>query len=112
LYKKLNITIEYDMSITVQQDVTMYSLLYFCKLLYMFRVVTPLTIRSTTVITTSGTGHTVSATFRYGGEVGTSKLELPRENFHVGSSKFFTIAEGSRDGLTSARCCIHSYMCS
>jgi len=35
------------MSIIVQQDATMYSLLYFCKSLYMFRVVTPLIIRST-----------------------------------------------------------------
>ena len=34
-------------SIIVQQDATMYSLLYFCKLLYMFRVVTPPIIRST-----------------------------------------------------------------
>ena len=36
-----------SVSITVQQDATMYSLLYFCKLLYMFRVVTPPIIRST-----------------------------------------------------------------
>jgi len=36
-----------SMSIIVQQDVTMYGLLYFCKLLYMFRVVTPPIIRST-----------------------------------------------------------------
>jgi hypothetical protein len=35
------------LSIIVQQDATMYSLLYFCKLLYMFRVVTPPIIRST-----------------------------------------------------------------
>jgi len=35
------------MSITVQQDATIYSLLYFCKLLYMFWVVTPPIIRST-----------------------------------------------------------------
>ena len=34
-------------SIIVQQDSTMYSLLYFCKLLYMFRVVTSPIIRST-----------------------------------------------------------------
>jgi len=34
-------------SINVQQDATMYSLLYFCKLLYMFRVVTPPIIMST-----------------------------------------------------------------
>jgi len=38
-----------SMSIIVQQDETMYSLLYFCKLLYMFWVVTPPIIRSTYV---------------------------------------------------------------
>jgi hypothetical protein len=38
------------------------------------------------VITASGTGQTVSATFRYRGEVG--------------------------DGLSSARCCNYNYMCS
>jgi hypothetical protein len=36
-----------SMSIIVQQDVTMYSLLHFCKLLYMFWVATPPIIRST-----------------------------------------------------------------
>jgi len=35
------------MSIIVQQDATIYSLLYFRKLQYMFRVVTPSIIRST-----------------------------------------------------------------
>jgi len=35
------------MSIIVQQDATIYSLLYLCKLLYVFRVVTPPIIRST-----------------------------------------------------------------
>jgi len=35
------------LSIIVQQDATIYSLLYFYKLLYMFRVVTPPIIRST-----------------------------------------------------------------
>jgi hypothetical protein len=35
-----------SMTIIVQQDATMYSLLYFCKLFYMFRVVTPPIIRS------------------------------------------------------------------
>ena len=60
------------MSIIVHQDATMYGLLYFCKKLYMFRVVTPPIIRSSiTVITASGTGQTVSATFRYRGEDGT-----------------------------------------
>jgi hypothetical protein len=42
------------MLIIVQKDATIYSLLYFCKLLYMFWVVTPSIIRS------------------YGGEVGTA----------------------------------------
>ena len=36
-----------SMSIIVQRDATVYSLLYFCKLLYMFRVATPPIIRST-----------------------------------------------------------------
>jgi len=36
-----------SMSIIVQQDATIYILLYFCKLLYMFRVVTPPIVRST-----------------------------------------------------------------
>jgi hypothetical protein len=61
-----------SMSIIVQQVATTYSLLYFFKLLYMFRVVTPPIIRSTyKCITASGTDQTsenavceVSATFR------------------------------------------------
>jgi len=36
-----------SMLIIVQRDATTYSLLYFCKLLYMFRAVTPPIIRST-----------------------------------------------------------------
>jgi len=36
-----------SVSIIVQQDATMYSILHFCKLLYMFRVVTSPIIRST-----------------------------------------------------------------
>jgi hypothetical protein len=48
-----------SVSIIVQHDASMYSLLYFCKLLYMFRVITPPIIRSTiTVITAFGTGQT------------------------------------------------------
>ena len=50
------VAVEFDMgndvkttctSIIVQLDATIYSLLYFCKLLYMFRMVTPPIIRST-----------------------------------------------------------------
>jgi len=36
-----------SMSIIVQQDATIYTLLYFCKLPYMFRVATPPITRST-----------------------------------------------------------------
>jgi hypothetical protein len=57
-----------QVSIIVQQDATIYSVLYFCKLLYMFWVVTSPIIRST--------------------------------------------YNCSRYGLTSARCCNYSYMCS
>ena len=49
----------HPMSIIVQRDATRYSLLYFCKLLYMFRVLLPPIIRSTqtTVTTAFGTGR-------------------------------------------------------
>jgi len=61
----------------VQQDATIYSLLYFCKLLYMFRVViAPSSGAYITVITASGTGQIVSAAFRYG-EVQTAVSTLP-----------------------------------
>jgi len=61
------------MSIIVQQDATIYSLLYFCKLLYMFRLVTPPIIRiNITVITASGTGQPAFATFHCRGAVGTA----------------------------------------
>jgi len=78
-------------SIIVQQDATIYSLLYFCKLLYMFRVVTPPIIRST---------------YNCNYSIWHWSLALER------SSNFSTIAEGGRDGLTSARCCNYSYKCS
>jgi hypothetical protein len=65
-----------SMSIIVQQDATIYSLLYFCKLLAL---------------------HVSGGNF-------TQHQKVER------SSNFSTIAEGSRDGLTSARCCNYSYM--
>jgi len=74
-----------SMSITVQQDETIYSLLYFCKLLFIFRVVTQPIIRS-----------------------------IYNCNYSIWNcrSNGSTITEGSRDGLNSARCCNYSYMCS
>jgi len=75
-------------SITLQQDATIYSLLRFCKLLYMFRVVTPPNIRST---------------YNCNSAV-VEQLEL--------RSNCSTTAEGNRDGLTSARRCNYCYMCS
>jgi hypothetical protein len=59
------------MSIIVQQDATIYSLLYFRRLLYMW-LFHPSSGAHITVITASGTGQTVSATFRYREEVGTA----------------------------------------
>jgi hypothetical protein len=68
------------MSIIVQQNVTIYSLLYFYKLLYIFGCLFhPSSGAYITVITASGTGQTISAPFRYLGEVGTgsSAATLP-----------------------------------
>ena len=65
-----------ELSIIVQQDATIHGLLYFCKLLYIFRMVTPSSGAHITVITASGTGQTVSATCRCGGEVGTAFQHL------------------------------------
>jgi hypothetical protein len=68
-----------SLAIIAQQDATICRLLYFCKPLNMFRVVTPPIIRSTcnSVITASGTGQTVSATFRFAGAVGTAVPTAP-----------------------------------
>jgi hypothetical protein len=69
-------------SIIVQQDATIYSLLYFCKLLYIFRVVTPPIVRSTYNYTYS-TWHWSNRLWY---------LPLYRRNWN-----FSAIAEGSRD---------------
>jgi hypothetical protein len=81
-----------SMSVIVQQDATIYSLLYFSKLLYMFWVVISPIIRSTCNCNYS-IWH---------------RLCYPRLSWR--SSNFVTTAEGSRDGLTSARCCNYSYI--
>ena len=85
-----------SLSINVQQDATIYSLLYFCRLLCMFRVVIPSIIRSTYKCNYS--------IWHWSDRLCYLPLSRP--------SAMVTIAEGSRDGLTSARCCNYSYMCS
>jgi len=80
-----------SMSIIVQQDPTMYSLLYFCKLLFIFRVVTPPIIRST-----------------YNCNYCTWHCSNRLCYLPLSWSSWY----GSRGGLTSARCCNYSYMCS
>ena len=84
-----------SISINVQQDATVYTLLYFCKLLYMFRVVSPPIIRSAYKCNYS--------IWHWSNRI----CYLP---LSWSSSNFSTIAEGSRYGLTSARCCNYSYM--
>jgi hypothetical protein len=86
------------MSSTVQQDATIYSLLYFFKLLYMFRVVTPPIIRST-----YNCNYSIwhwSNRFCY--------LPLWWRSWNCSSSSNFSTS----DGRTSPRCCDYSYICS
>ena len=90
-----------SMSIIVQQDATIYSLLDFCKLLYMFRAVTPPIIRST-----YNCNYNI---WHWSNRL--CYLPLYRSCWNC-SSNSCSIAAGSRDGLTSARCCNYSYMCS
>jgi len=90
-----------SMSIIVQQDATIYSLLYFCKLLYMSRVVTPPIIRSTYNCNYSIWHWSNRLCY----------LPLSWSGWNCSSNRS-TKAKCSRDGLTSARCCNYSYMCS
>ena len=83
------------MSIIVQRDATIYSLLYFCKLLYMFRSVTPPIIRST-----YNCNHNIW-------HCSNRRCYLP-----LLWSSCSTTTERSWDGLTNARCYDYSYMCS
>jgi len=90
-----------SMSIIVQRDATLYSLLYLCKLLYMFRVVTPPIIRSTC--------NCNYGIWHWSNRLCYLPLSWSRWNCRSNGSM---IAEDSRDGLTSAICCNYSYMCS
>jgi hypothetical protein len=73
-----------SLSIIVQQDATMYSLLDFCKLLYMFRVVTPPIIRRS-----YNCNHSI---------------------WHCSNS--FCYCPHSGQWQASTRCCDYSYKCS
>jgi len=83
-----------SMSIIVQQDATMYSLLYFCKLFYMFQVVTPPIIRSTCNCNYSIWHWSKRLCY----------LPLWWCSWDC-SSNCTTTAEGGKDVLTSARFC-------
>jgi hypothetical protein len=105
-----------SMSIIVQQDAAMYSSLYFCKLLYMFRVVTPPIIRST-----YNCNYSIWHWSNFGKCSMWSQLKVRDMEPSLLPS---ALAEGNRDGsladvthcifrsLTNARCCNYSYMCS
>jgi len=80
------------------KNATIYSLLYFCKVLYMFRVITPPIIRST-----------YNCNYSIWHRLYCLPLSWRRWNWKF---KISTTAEVSRDCLTSARCCNYSYMCS
>ena len=79
----------------IQQDATLHSLFVSTNCSTCFgRYIYP--VAHITLITASGTCQNITATFRWRGGIGTHE----------------TTAEGSRYGLTSARCCNYSYMCS
>jgi hypothetical protein len=82
------------MPIIVQQDATMYSFLYFCKLLYMFRVVTPPIIRST-----YNCNYSIWRWSNFGKCSVWSQLKMRGMDFTVSAIfRDCTIAEDSRDG--------------
>ena len=80
----------------------MYSLLYFCKQFYMFRVVPPPIIRSTCNCN-YGIWHWSDRT---------CYLPLSWRSRNSLSSESSKTADGSKYGLTSARFCNYTYMCS
>jgi len=79
-----------SISIVGQQDATIYSLLYFCKLIYMFWVVTPPIFRST-----YNCNYSI---WHWSNRLCYLALSWSSWDF--------------RDGLTSTRCCNYSYICS
>jgi hypothetical protein len=112
------------MSIIVQKVATMYSLLYLCKLLYMFRIITPPIIRSTyncnySIWHWSNFGKcSVWSQIRMRGMDPTSLVpsailwsrKVAETGPYLSSLADFT--HYIFRSLTSARCCKYSYMCS
>jgi hypothetical protein len=86
-----------SISIIVQQYGTMYSLLYFFTLLYMFRVVTPPIIRST-----YNSNYNIWHWSNFGKCSVWSQLNM----------RVMDPSDQTSRSLTSARCCNYSYMCS
>jgi hypothetical protein len=83
-----------SMSIIVQQEATMYSLLYFCKLLYMFRVVTPPFTRS--IYTCN---YSIWHWSNFGKCSAWSQLKMRVMDRTVSATfRYRTIAECNRDG--------------
>jgi len=112
-----------SMSIIVQKDATMYSLLYFCKLLYMFRVVIPPIIRST-----YNSNYSIWHWSNFGKCSVWSQLRMRDMDQSLLPSAIVRSRKVAETGpylstladfthsilrsLTSARCCNYSYMCS
>jgi len=110
------------MSIIVQQDATRYSLLYFCKLLYMFRVVTQPIIRNTynsnyIIWHWANFGKcSVWCQLKMGAMDRTRLCYLPRSRKVAETGLYFSsLADFTHcifRSSTSARCCNYSYTCS
>ena len=83
-----------------------YTVYFIWKLLYMFQVYHhPSSGAQTTVSTASGICHTVIATCRYRGTVGTglSVRTSPQHTQPISNSS--TIATDGSNGVTNTRCC-------
>jgi hypothetical protein len=104
-----------SLSITVQQDAIMYSSLYFCKLLYVFRVVAPSIIRNT-----YNCNYSIWHRSNFGKCSVWSQLKmrvmapslLPSA---VAEGKLLSLADFTHcifRSLISTRCCNYSYICS
>jgi len=92
-----------SMSIIVHQDATMYSLLYFCKLLYMFRVITSPFIRRT---------YNINYSIWHWSNLGKCSVwsQLKMRGMDRSLLPLADFTHCIFLSLTSARCCNYSYM--